>query len=239
VNFVNSVYYGRQWTVYQFMGNNLLAKSVGGMSMPLSRGERLRRLREQRGVEQKEVAAGVGLSAPYLSMIERDQKGRNLEQVRPTLRKLAGYYNVMPEYLEAQVPQEYMAAFIRAQTDDLDLYSVGRRLEFVLDELQLRWGDEYTLDRVAETLGTSVKTMRAYMAGQILLGDDIVLQRLTAMTGVASRFFVPDAVHRVDGDPELRRVFELAVAQGISAEDLELMIHGWLAARHKTGRPPG
>ena len=39
-------------------------------------GERLRRLREERGITLKEMAASLGLSAAYLSALEHGRRGR-------------------------------------------------------------------------------------------------------------------------------------------------------------------
>ncbi|PWJ80175.1 transcriptional regulator [Pseudaminobacter salicylatoxidans] len=55
-------------------------------------GERLRALRRERGVSQKDMAAAIGVSAAYLSALEHGRRGA------PTwalLQKIIGYFNVI------------------------------------------------------------------------------------------------------------------------------------------------
>ncbi|MBS9721648.1 helix-turn-helix transcriptional regulator [Tianweitania sp. BSSL-BM11] len=55
-------------------------------------GARLRQLRQARGVEQKEMAAALGVSASYLSALEHGRRGK------PTwvmIQKIIGYFNVI------------------------------------------------------------------------------------------------------------------------------------------------
>jgi transcriptional regulator with XRE-family HTH domain len=55
-------------------------------------GARIRELRRQRGLSQKQMAAAIGVSAGYLSALEHGRRGR------PTwamLQKIIGYFNVI------------------------------------------------------------------------------------------------------------------------------------------------
>jgi transcriptional regulator with XRE-family HTH domain len=55
-------------------------------------GERIRALRRERGVSQKEMAAAVGVSAAYLSALEHGRRGA------PTwtlIQKIIGYFNII------------------------------------------------------------------------------------------------------------------------------------------------
>lgn len=55
-------------------------------------GERMRLLRRERRVTQKEMAAALGVSAAYLSALEHGRRGR------PTwalVQKAIGYFNVI------------------------------------------------------------------------------------------------------------------------------------------------
>lgn len=55
-------------------------------------GERLRHLRRQRGVSQKQMAAALGVSPAYLSALEHGHRGRpNWAMVQ----KIIGYFNVI------------------------------------------------------------------------------------------------------------------------------------------------
>ena len=55
-------------------------------------GERLRRLRRERGVNQKEMAATLGVSAAYLSALEHGRRG---VPSWPMIQKIIGYFNVI------------------------------------------------------------------------------------------------------------------------------------------------
>ncbi|WP_137930149.1 helix-turn-helix domain-containing protein [Mesorhizobium comanense] len=55
-------------------------------------GERLRALRAERGVSQKDMAAAIGVSAAYLSALEHGRRGA------PTwtlIQKIIGYFNII------------------------------------------------------------------------------------------------------------------------------------------------
>jgi transcriptional regulator with XRE-family HTH domain len=55
-------------------------------------GERLRELRRQRGVSQKDMAAAIGVSPAYLSALEHGNRGR---PTWVTLQKIIGYFNII------------------------------------------------------------------------------------------------------------------------------------------------
>lgn len=55
-------------------------------------GARLRQLRAQRGVSQKQMAAGIGVSAAYLSALEHGRRGTPSWAL---LQKIVGYFNVI------------------------------------------------------------------------------------------------------------------------------------------------
>lgn len=55
-------------------------------------GERLRALRRQRGVSQKEMAAAIGVSAAYLSALEHGRRGVPSWSM---IQKIIGYFNVI------------------------------------------------------------------------------------------------------------------------------------------------
>jgi len=55
-------------------------------------GERLRDLRRQRAVSQKDMAAAIGVSPAYLSALEHGRRGR---PTWVTLQKIIGYFNII------------------------------------------------------------------------------------------------------------------------------------------------
>lgn len=61
-------------------------------------GEEIRRLREERGVTQKEMAAAIGVSPAYLSALEHGHRGMPSFNL---LQRVAGYFNVIWDDAEA------------------------------------------------------------------------------------------------------------------------------------------
>lgn len=55
-------------------------------------GIRIRELREERGVSQKEMAASLGVSAAYLSALEKGRRGKPSWEF---LQRIIGYFNVI------------------------------------------------------------------------------------------------------------------------------------------------
>lgn len=55
-------------------------------------GEKIRELRREKGVTQREMAAAIGVSAAYLSALEHGRRGM---PAWPLLQKIIGYFNVI------------------------------------------------------------------------------------------------------------------------------------------------
>ena len=55
-------------------------------------GERMRQLRRQKGVSQKQMAGAIGVSAAYLSALEHGRRGT---PTWPLVQKIIGYFNVI------------------------------------------------------------------------------------------------------------------------------------------------
>jgi transcriptional regulator with XRE-family HTH domain len=55
-------------------------------------GERIRALRQERGLSQKEMAAAIGVSAAYLSALEHGRRGVPSWTL---IQKIIGYFNVI------------------------------------------------------------------------------------------------------------------------------------------------
>lgn len=58
-------------------------------------GDRLKSLRETRGISQKELAESLNVSDVMVSMYEQDKKKPSLD----TIAKMADYFNVTVDYL--------------------------------------------------------------------------------------------------------------------------------------------
>jgi transcriptional regulator with XRE-family HTH domain len=55
-------------------------------------GERLRKLRQERGLNQKEMAQALRVSAAYLSALEH---GRRTQPTFPFVQRVIGYFNII------------------------------------------------------------------------------------------------------------------------------------------------
>jgi transcriptional regulator with XRE-family HTH domain len=55
-------------------------------------GERLRQLRQQRGLNQKDMAKALQVSAAYLSALEH---GRRAQPTFPFVQRVIGYFNII------------------------------------------------------------------------------------------------------------------------------------------------
>lgn len=206
--------------------------------LSISRGTRLRLLRDAKGIDQKDAAAAIGISRAYLSMLEGDKKGSRLQHIRSTMERAASFYGVLPEYLLAETAQEYARVFVSQACDHPGLTTVGKRLSFVLDELQLRWGHEFSDERVSDDLGVDVQTLKDYKADGIPIDNQIVLARLSEVTGVPLEFWYPRQASR-DEDPAIRRIIQRASEHGIPPEELESLVNAWIVARGSIKRPAG
>lgn len=182
------------------------------------------------------AAPGIGISRPYLSLLERDEKGRNVDHLRTTFEKAAGYYGVLPEYLLVETPQEYIFAYVRRLGEGAPA-STGRRLGLVLDELQLRWGEEFTVSAVVEALGTSVDVLADFLADRVQITESVARQ-LEAVTGAPVDWLVPRPGAAMDQAPELQRLLKMALDGGVQPHELEGIIQVWLQAR-KMKAPSG
>lgn len=206
--------------------------------MALSLGQRLTRVRKQKGVQQNEAADQGGITRGRLSQLENDyERGPDINQIRSTLARLAAYYDVMVEYFLAGTPQEYMQAFVAKHGHRPDLTTAGRRLQFVLGELQLRWGEEFSEERIASELGMETDALRGYLQERAIMSDEPFIERLAELTGAPMDFLVPRLLDGAEGEAGLRRVINMAAANGITAEELELLIQGYLTARSIRKKP--
>lgn len=205
--------------------------------MPLSRGQRLLRLREQKGVDQKDVAAAIGVSRPYISHLERDAKGRNLDHIRMTLERAAQYFGVVPEYLLVDTPQEYIRAWA-TKSMVVPESSIVQRLRMVLDELRLRWDDEFNEQWLSDSLGSSLDLICGYLTDEVTVAPSVV-EQISVLTGAPVAWLIGRDSERTP-DPSLafERVFSKAVASGMTPDDLEILIDAWSAGRNAK-RPPG
>ncbi|HEY3366441.1 MAG TPA: helix-turn-helix transcriptional regulator [Symbiobacteriaceae bacterium] len=204
--------------------------------MPLTRGQRLRRLREQRRIEIKEAAPAIGISRGYLSLLELGEKGKNLDHVRANLERAAAYYGVLPDYLLAETSQEYLRAYIEHLGVACPA-TFGGRFGLILKELQLRWGEEHTEDQLAVALGCGVEVIRDYLTGRAEPTDSAV-QQISAITGAPTDWLLPHSTSPSKAGEEIQRIVEKAMASGIEPRELDMLLEAWLLTR-KMNKPSG
>jgi transcriptional regulator with XRE-family HTH domain len=107
-------------------------------------GRKLRELRRQRGISQKEMAAALGVSAAYLSSLEHGRRGV------PTwalVQKIIGFFNVIWD--EAEELQRIAVMSPRVVIDTAGLSPAATEL---VNLLAMRIGDldEDRIRRIAE-----------------------------------------------------------------------------------------
>lgn len=82
-------------------------------------GLKMRELREKRGVNQKEMAKAVGVSAAYLSALEHGHRGAPSWQL---LQRIIGYFNVIWDEAE-ELQKIAEASHTRVVVDTTELSS--------------------------------------------------------------------------------------------------------------------
>lgn len=106
----------------------------------ISLGKKIRQERVNKNLTLEQLAEILGLSASYMGLIERGQRGISIE----TLYKLANIFNVSTDYLlfsdkyDKEDKERLMHNFLQKQILNLtDQYS-KKDLEFIIDFLKLK-----------------------------------------------------------------------------------------------------
>ncbi len=107
-------------------------------------GEKLRELRNVRGVSQKQMAAALGVSAAYLSALEHGRRGvPNWAMVQ----KIIGYFNVIWD-----------------EAEELERLAASSDPRVVIDTAGLSAQATALANRLAEQIGTLDETRLAALA---------------------------------------------------------------------------
>jgi len=110
-------------------------------------GEKLRALRGERGVSQKDMAAAVGVSAAYLSALEHGRRGA------PTwtlIQKIIGYFNIIWDEAE-ELARLAEASHPRVRLDTSGLSPAATELANLLAE-NIEKLDEAELRRITASI---------------------------------------------------------------------------------------
>ncbi|TGR16688.1 MULTISPECIES: helix-turn-helix transcriptional regulator [unclassified Mesorhizobium] len=110
-------------------------------------GEKLRALRAERGISQKDMAAAIGVSAAYLSALEHGRRGA------PTwtlIQKIIGYFNIIWDDAE-ELARLAEASHPRVRLDTSGLSPAATELANLLAE-NIEKLDEADLRRITGSI---------------------------------------------------------------------------------------
>lgn len=112
-------------------------------------GERMRQMRRARGVTQKEMARALGVSAAYLSALERGHRGRPNWAL---IQKIIGYFNIIWDEAEDLVRLAELSD-PRVVVDTAGLSPDATRLANLL-AVRIGGLDEATVQRLIASIET-------------------------------------------------------------------------------------
>ncbi len=123
-------------------------------------GLRMRELRRERGVTQKEMAAGLGVSAAYLSALENGHRGVPSWAL---IQKIVGYFHIIWDEAE-ELQRLAESSHPRVVVDTIGLSSQATHLANMLAE---RIGDldQAALERLTALLCEEVEKARSGAGG--------------------------------------------------------------------------
>ena len=110
-------------------------------------GEKLRSLRQERGVSQKDMASAIGVSAAYLSALEH---GRRSAPTWTLIQKIIGYFNVIWDDAE-ELARLAEASHPRVRIDTSVLTPAATELANLLAE-NIEKLDEAELRRITASI---------------------------------------------------------------------------------------
>ncbi len=111
-------------------------------------GQKMRELRTQRGVSQKEMAEAIGVSAAYLSALEHGRRG---VPAWPMLQKIIGYFNVIWD----EADQLQALALLSHPKATIDTSGLSPRATELANLLSLHIGE--LDDETLQTLGQMIR----------------------------------------------------------------------------------
>ncbi len=110
-------------------------------------GEHLRKLRADRNISQKDMAAGIGVSAPYLSALEHGHRGKPSWDL---LQRIIGYLNVIWD--EAEILQaKWAVSDPRVVVDTTDCQALATEVANLL-AIRVETLSEEELERLRSVL---------------------------------------------------------------------------------------
>ena len=119
-------------------------------------GQRLRQLREERGVSQKEMAAAIRVSAAYLSALEHGRRGQPTWDL---LQRMIGYLNIIWDEAE-ELQNLAMISHPRVTIDTAGLSPEATELANLLAN-HIHILDKETITRLSTMLRQAYKKHRS------------------------------------------------------------------------------
>lgn len=110
-------------------------------------GLRVRALREEKGVTQKEMAAALGVSAAYLSALEHGRRG---VPSWPLIQKIVGYFNIIWD-----------------EAEDLQNLAAASHPRVIVDTIGLSPAATLLANRLAGTIGSLSEADISQLLGQL------------------------------------------------------------------------
>jgi transcriptional regulator with XRE-family HTH domain len=110
-------------------------------------GQRIRALRIDRGVSQKEMAAALGVSAAYLSALEHGRRGVPSWTL---IQKMIGYFNIIWDEAE-ELQRLAETSHLRVRIDTSGLSPAATALANLLAE-NIERLDEAGIDEITATI---------------------------------------------------------------------------------------
>ncbi|HEY8346606.1 MAG TPA: helix-turn-helix transcriptional regulator [Symbiobacteriaceae bacterium] len=200
-------------------------------------GRRIAKLRAAHGESLRDAAMRTGVSHTTIARIE---KGEVTASFHSTLRKIADGYGVRMEYLlTGRDPRHDFESAIRRlppeERSRLYFASPRTRIKMVLDFLMAEYPNEFSVDRLAESVGIDLQTFQALLDGwpSDELPEEVntkLAEALSRVTGISPHWFRCGSLDdQSDGIPKEMisayvNLMKKAATNGIQPEMLDMAI---------------
>lgn len=216
--------------------SNQCSKGVPALLRELTLSEKLLLLRGNQ--PQNVVARGAGVAPATLCRLERGQRGRakraeSALQRAETLRRLATYYGVLPEYLNSDM-RTYLQAWATTNLSAPSLRTPAERLRSVVAELERRF-NVGNLD-LAQELVLSERDLNDYLSGVLPISEAMGNQ-LEELTGIPFAW-ISQHNRQLWDTSAYERPLSLAAAGGVPPDVLEDLVRNWLSSNRGERKTP-
>ena len=189
-------------------------------------GTKIRDYRKQRGLTLAQLADRLGVSAAFLSSIERDKKKPSVDMVR----KIADSLNISPTYLFAAQEEKVYGEKIKFIREGRSLsYEELAEMVDITPSLLAEYEanrlvpDMEALERLADVLNVSVRYFLEASSGAVTVGERV--KSVREKQGMTSAFLAdkagvsPGLISQIEGNktqPSLETLENIAQALNVS-----------------------